>query len=101
MAITSNFNLRKLEADLETHAFNPEYYDLIYFDAFAPEKQPNLWTDQLFVKMAETLKPGGTLVSYCAKGSFKRSLKAAGLHVEALPGPPGKREMTKATKLIN
>ena len=98
VTITPNFSLQKMHADLETHTLPENFYDLIYFDAFAPEKQPHLWTDEIFQKMASALKPGGFLVSYCAKGSFKRSLKAAGLQVEALPGPPGKREMTRGTK---
>jgi tRNA U34 5-methylaminomethyl-2-thiouridine-forming methyltransferase MnmC len=97
--IVPGFSLKKMQADLKTHAFPDNTYDLIYFDAFAPEKQPALWSDEVFRKMASTLKPGGMLVSYCAKGSFKRSLKAAGLQVEALPGPPGKREMTRAIKI--
>lgn len=96
--VTPNFRLQKLEADLQKFTFPDNTYDLIYFDAFAPEKQPELWTETIFQKMSNALKPGGVLVSYCAKGSFKRSLKAAGLQVEALPGPPGKREMTRARK---
>lgn len=98
VAITPQFTLRKLETDLEAFAPAPESYDLVYFDAFAPEKQPHLWTDAIFQKMHDCLAPGGTLVTYCAKGSFKRSLKAAGFMVEALPGPPGKREMTRGLK---
>ncbi|WP_210488399.1 tRNA (5-methylaminomethyl-2-thiouridine)(34)-methyltransferase MnmD [Rufibacter aurantiacus] len=98
VAITPQFTLRKLETDLEAFSPSPESYDLIYFDAFAPEKQPHLWTDAIFQKMHDCLKPGSTLVTYCAKGSFKRSLKAAGFTVEALPGPPGKREMTRGVK---
>lgn len=98
VSILPNFTLTKLEADLETQTFPAATYDLIYFDAFAPEKQPHLWTATIFEKLASSLKTNGVLVSYCAKGSFKRALKAAGLTVEALPGPPGKREMTRATK---
>lgn len=98
--ITPEFTIRKLETDLATYNFPEAAYHLIYFDAFAPEKQPELWTDEIFAKLASALKPGGKLVSYCAKGVFQRSLKAAGLKVEALPGPPGKREMTCATKTI-
>ncbi|GGK76732.1 tRNA (5-methylaminomethyl-2-thiouridine)(34)-methyltransferase MnmD [Rufibacter glacialis] len=98
VAITPHFTLRKLETDLESFRPAPESYDLVYFDAFAPEKQPHLWTDAIFQKMYDCLAPGGTLVTYCAKGSFKRSLKAAGFTVEALPGPPGKREMTRGVK---
>ncbi|WP_205500283.1 tRNA (5-methylaminomethyl-2-thiouridine)(34)-methyltransferase MnmD [Rufibacter psychrotolerans] len=98
VAVTPHFTLRKLETDLEAFAPSPESYDLVYFDAFAPEKQPHLWTDAIFQKMYDCLAPGGTLVTYCAKGSFKRSLKTAGFTVEALPGPPGKREMTRGVK---
>lgn len=98
VAITPKFALQKLETDLEAFVPAPDSYDLIYFDAFAPEKQPHLWTDAIFRKMYECLAPGGTLVTYCAKGSFKRSLKAAGFIVEALAGPPGKREMTRGLK---
>ncbi len=95
--VTPDFYLKKLHADLETCLLPPSTYDLIYFDAFAPEKQPTLWAATIFEKLASSLKTNGVLVSYCAKGSFKRTLKAAGFKVDALPGPPGKREMTKAT----
>lgn len=96
--VLPNFELRKIQNDLVTYTFPSDYYNLIYFDAFAPEKQPELWTDEIFIKLYDSLQAGGTLVSYCAKGSFKRSLKAAGFTVEALPGPIGKREMTRAVR---
>lgn len=96
--VTPNFELRKVKNDLETYTLTQDYYHLIYFDAFAPEKQPELWTDAIFQKLYDSLVSGGVLVSYCAKGSFKRSLKAAGFTVESLPGPAGKREMTRAVK---
>jgi tRNA U34 5-methylaminomethyl-2-thiouridine-forming methyltransferase MnmC len=96
--VLPNFELKKLQADLETLVLPVNHYHLIYFDAFAPEKQPALWTDAIFRKLYEALQPGGVLVSYCAKGSFKRSLKAAGFDLEALPGPAGKREMTRARR---
>jgi tRNA U34 5-methylaminomethyl-2-thiouridine-forming methyltransferase MnmC len=96
--VRPNFELRKIKADLVTYTLPAAYYHLIYFDAFAPEKQPELWTDAIFQKLHDCLEPGGVLVSYCAKGSFKRSLKAAGFTVTALPGPIGKREMVWAIK---
>ncbi|CAN5914803.1 tRNA (5-methylaminomethyl-2-thiouridine)(34)-methyltransferase MnmD [soil metagenome] len=96
--VTPFFSLRKIETDLQQHVFPEAYYHLVYFDAFAPEKQPELWTEEVFAQLFAGLQPDGVLVSYCAKGSFKRSLKAAGFAVEALPGPPGKREMTRAHK---
>lgn len=73
-------------------------YDLIYMDAFSPEKQPELWTEAALKKIALVLRPGGICVSYCARGAFRRELQAAGLQVEKLPGPPGKREMVRAWK---
>jgi len=100
VSLTPHFHLLKLKVDLEAFAPAPASYDLVYFDAFAPEKQPHLWTDAIFQKLHDCLAPGGNLVTYCAKGSFKRSLKAAGFTVEALPGPPGKREMTRGVKTV-
>ncbi len=73
-------------------------YDIIYFDAFAPGAQPELWTDEIFARMYAALKLDGILTTYCAKGEVKRSMKRVGFQVERLKGPPGKREMTRATK---
>jgi tRNA U34 5-methylaminomethyl-2-thiouridine-forming methyltransferase MnmC len=95
--ITRHFSIRKMQVDL--HDFNAqEVFDLIYFDAFAPSAQPDLWTEAIFNRIFIAMKPGGNLVTYCAKGQVKRNMKAAGFVVEALPGPPGKREMTRAIK---
>lgn len=94
------FTLQKIHETLEEFVVPQAYYDLIYFDAFAPEKQPELWSDEMFAKLYKATRPGGVLVTYCAKGSFKRSLRAAGFEVEALPGPPGKREMTRGVKPV-
>ena len=95
--INANFTLLKRKIDfLDFQA--EEAFHLIYFDAFAPSAQPDLWTVEMFQSMFKALKPSGELVTYCAKGQVKRNMKAAGFTVEALPGPPGKREMTRATK---
>lgn len=75
-------------------------FDLIYYDAFAPNTQPELWTTAMLRTVVNLLSENGVLVSYCAKGSFKRALKDLGLKVESLPGAPGKREMTRASKKI-
>jgi len=75
-------------------------YDLIYFDAFSPEAQPELWETNVFEKCFDVLADDGILVTYCAKGAVKRALKSAGFTIENLPGPPGKREITRARKLI-
>lgn len=73
-------------------------FDLIYFDAFAPNAQPELWEPSFLQLMYDLLLPEGLLTTYCAQGAFKRHLKSIGFVVEALPGPPGKREMTRARK---
>jgi tRNA U34 5-methylaminomethyl-2-thiouridine-forming methyltransferase MnmC len=96
--ITEQFTFRLLVEDVKTFEGEQDSYNLIYFDAFAPSAQPDLWTDAIFENMFRLLKPGGALVTYCAKGVVKRSMKAAGFEVEALPGPPRKREMTRAWK---
>lgn len=75
-----------------------EEYDIIYYDAFAPSIQPHLWEEEQLKKVYQALKVGGVLTTYCAQGAFKRTLKAIGFTLEALPGPAGKREMTRATK---
>lgn len=75
-------------------------FDIIYYDAFSPSAQPELWEADMFAKMFRALKPNGVLVTYCAKGAVKRALKSVGFTIEALPGPPGKREMTRARKVI-
>ncbi|TGE21448.1 SAM-dependent methyltransferase [Hymenobacter aquaticus] len=96
--VAPHFRLRKLHAALQETSLPNDHYDVVYFDAFAPEKQPDMWTEAVFEQLHRATAPGGALVSYCAKGSFRRSLKAAGWLVEKLPGPPGKREMTRARK---
>ncbi|SDY16852.1 tRNA (5-methylaminomethyl-2-thiouridine)(34)-methyltransferase MnmD [Hymenobacter psychrophilus] len=98
VALTPSFMLRKLAGELQNLALVTGAYEVIYFDAFAPDKQPDMWTDAVFGQLYAAAAPGGCLVSYCAKGSFKRSLRAAGWQTEAIPGPPGKREMTRAWK---
>jgi len=95
--IPDQFHLRKLNVKLED--FKPYWlFDLIYYDAFAPGKQPEMWDKSLFRKLYDITVPGGTLVTYCAKGQFKRDLRELGWEVESPPGPTGKREMTRATK---
>jgi len=72
--------------------------DVIFFDAFSPASQPLLWEIPILAKMYKILNNNGILVSYCAQGAFKRNLKTVGFRVEGIPGPPGKREMTRAIK---
>lgn len=97
--ITPYFTLLKIKGDFTQHLFD-ECYDLIYFDAFAPEKQPEMWNQKLFDYLYSKMNPKGILTTYCAKGAVRRMLQSAGLTVERLPGPPGgKREILRATKL--
>lgn len=74
-------------------------FDLIYFDAFAPSIQESLWQTPFLEKMYNALRTNGILTTYCAQGQFKRNLKSVGFSVESLPGPKGKREMTRAIKM--
>lgn len=76
-------------------------FDLVYFDAFGARVQPELWTETIFRKMFKALKVHGILVTYAAKGSVRRAMQAVGFTVERLPGPPGKREMLRATITID
>lgn len=97
-SLVPGFTLTKIQVQLQAAALPTGYYDLIYFDAFAPEKQPELWTEDVFAKLYAAAAAGAVLVSYCAQGQFRRNLRAAGWFTEKLPGPPGKREMTRARK---
>lgn len=120
--ITPYFTLRKVRKDLvneELRMKNEEYSsaiisegyslfpafhsslnpDIVYFDAFAPEKQPEMWSERIFRGLYEAMNTEGILTTYCAKGSIRRLLQAVGFTVERLPGPPGgKREILRATK---
>lgn len=95
--ISPFFTLKKVLQNIEDCDF-PKKFDVIYFDAFAPTAQPELWTEVIFESMYNALKKDGVLVTYCAKGEVKRTLKKTGFKVESLPGPAGKREMTRAVK---
>ena len=98
--LTPFFHLRKVEADFTVLELK-EKYDVIYFDAFAPEKQPEMWSQEIFDQMYACLDEGGILVTYCAKGEVRRMLQRAGFTVERLPGPPqGKREILRARKIF-
>jgi tRNA U34 5-methylaminomethyl-2-thiouridine-forming methyltransferase MnmC len=96
--INSNFALTKIENKIQNFSFQNEKYDIVYYDAFGPRAQEEMWSLEIFQKLYTSIKEGGFLVTYCAKGQVKRDLKTAGFNIEALPGPPGKREMTRAWK---
>lgn len=96
--IQSNFILHKINKKLQDLQLIDNQYELIYFDAFSPNEQPELWEPEIFTKLFNYTKSNGILVTYCAKGLFKRTLKSCGFIVESIEGPPGKREMVRATK---
>jgi tRNA U34 5-methylaminomethyl-2-thiouridine-forming methyltransferase MnmC len=97
VAITNNFTLRKMHTSLSNFS-TAQPLNIIYYDAFAPAAQPELWTEPVFRQMYALLAPGGILVTYCSKGTVRRALQAAGFSVERIPGPPGKREMIRAIR---
>lgn len=98
-AISDHFQLLKWLSGIEDLVLPSSFYDVVYFDAFAPSAQPELWTPEVLGQFYHALSPGGVFVTYCAKGVVKRTLKSLGFKVEGIPGPPGKREMTRAIKV--
>ena len=97
VAVSESFSLHKHKVTLQDYHCTSAF-ELIYFDAFAPSRQPELWTADIIRKVTGFLVSGGMLVTYCAKGQFKRDLGSLGLTVETLPGPGGKKEMVRAVK---
>ncbi|MHA7131549.1 tRNA (5-methylaminomethyl-2-thiouridine)(34)-methyltransferase MnmD [Algoriphagus namhaensis] len=90
------FNMKKEQTTLEEVQLYP--MDVVFYDAFAPKKQPELWEKQLFEKIYHMMRPGAVLTTYCATGQLRRDLADIGFQVEKQPGPPGKKEMTRAWK---
>lgn len=97
--IMPGFLLTKIQADVTLTDFSG-IFDVVYFDAFSPEKQPELWTEEIFDRLYTVMSDTSVLVTYCAKGEIKRRLRRVGFTVEGLPGPPGKREITRAIKML-
>jgi tRNA U34 5-methylaminomethyl-2-thiouridine-forming methyltransferase MnmC len=96
--LEEHFSLEKIYCRLEDFKFLPDRFDLVYFDAFSPASQPELWTSQIFAEIYRSMKPGGVLTTYCVKGDAVRAMKEAGFRTAKLPGPPGKRHITRAVK---
>jgi tRNA U34 5-methylaminomethyl-2-thiouridine-forming methyltransferase MnmC len=96
--IPDHFFLKKINLRIVDAILPEGYFDLVYFDAFGPEVQPELWTEAIFAKIGVAMKKNGILTTYSAKGEIRRNLKRAGFEVEKLPGPPGKRHITRAIK---
>ena len=103
--VTENFAIRKCKSDIVEWLRNAQYtmhnaqlFDVVYFDAFSPDAQPELWTEEVFRNVYALMKEGGVLMTYCAKGDVRRAMLAAGFRVEKLQGPPGKRHILRAGK---
>jgi tRNA U34 5-methylaminomethyl-2-thiouridine-forming methyltransferase MnmC len=100
LPITAYFTIEKIQADFTATTLNG-LYDVIFFDAFSPEKQPEMWTEKVFSDLYNLSSEGAILTTYCAKGVVRRAMQKAGYWVERLPGPPGKREILRAKKITN
>lgn len=94
-----HFHLTKHHTRLEKFALPVDTYHLVYYDAFAPVSQPELWQQEVFERLFNSMTESGILVTYCAKGAVRRAMMAAGFTVERVAGPPGKREMLRARKI--
>lgn len=99
IVLSPKFSLLKIKNKLEDVELIDNTYDVVYFDAFAPDFQPELWSSTIFEKVFKTMKSNAILMTYSAKGSVKRALKSAGFSVFGIAGPIGKREITKALKI--
>lgn len=96
--VNAYFHLKKVQTDFNDFDF-PDCYDVVYYDAFAPDKQPEAWSAALFEKLFAAMNRGGIMTTYCAKGNVRRMIWQAGFVVERLPGAPGKREMLRGKVL--
>jgi tRNA U34 5-methylaminomethyl-2-thiouridine-forming methyltransferase MnmC len=98
VSLSEHFVLEKVQKKLQEYDRECNSVDIVFYDAFGPRAQSEMWEIEMLKKCVNFLSPGGIFVTYCAKGQLKRDLKSLGMIVESLPGPPGKREMTRATK---
>lgn len=91
------FSLQVINQELLSY-ITPHRYDLVFYDAFAPSKQPEMWQEACFLHVGRMMKEDAILLTYCAQGLFRRTLRNIGFRVEKVQGPPGKREITRAIK---
>lgn len=99
VVISDNFKLKKINTDLLTFDFQGfPPVDLVYYDAFAPSKQPAMWSDHILHKVAANIIKDGIFVTYCARGAVRRALSDAGFTMERIPGPKGKKEILRGKK---
>ena len=98
--IESCFKLKKNQADFKEMNLPSDYFDVVYFDAFGPDVQPELWSVEIFQIIHKSMKIGGVMTTYSVKGDVRRAMKSVGFEVKKIPGPPGKREITRAIKAV-
>ena len=96
--ISSLFKLQKILVDMRDFQPDRECFDLIFFDAFSPQSQPELWSKAIFSKLFESLTSKGLLVTYSSRGTVKEALRNVGFEVKRLPGPKGKRHVLRCMK---
>ncbi|MEZ4799081.1 MAG: tRNA (5-methylaminomethyl-2-thiouridine)(34)-methyltransferase MnmD [Flavobacteriales bacterium] len=96
--LDNNFSLKKCKSSIQDFDPSQNSFDLIYYDAFGPRAQPEMWNKTIFMKLYDCLQSNGVFVTYCAKGQVRRDLSEVGFEMERLPGPPGKREMLRGIK---
>lgn len=98
VSITPQFQMHKIKADVLMWNPGNVLVDIVYYDAFGPRTQPDLWSEEVLSKFVDSLVSGGVFVTYCANGEVRRTLQGLGLSMDRLPGPPGKREMLRGVK---
>ena len=97
ISVNPFFDFKKINTSFQNYIFS-KHFDIIFYDAFAPGAQPELWTTEIFIKLFDALSQNALLVTYCSKGDTKRAMQAAGFVVQKLPGPLYKREILRAVK---
>ena len=98
--IAGEFYLEKMQVDFREMKLANQYFDVVYFDAFGPDVQPELWSAAIFQMIHQSMKSGGIMTTYSVKGDVRRAMKSVGFEVSKIPGPPGKREITRAIKIV-
>ena len=96
--MSENFVFCKFLKEIQSVSLKTNFYNLVYFDAFNPDLEPEIWSESIFEKIYKAMSSGSILVTYSCKGSVRRAMKSAGFTVEKLPGPKGKREICRAYK---
>lgn len=99
VSISEFFSIEKIQADFTSWSPTSQYH-VVYFDAFAPNDQPEMWDRAQFQKVYNSMLEGGVLVTYCVKGLVKQALREVGFDIERLQGPPGKKHMLRAWKRV-